>query len=192
MALTKCTQDENRYIKWAWIACLVALAIRLFAVFLADIQFTPRSLEAGYLDATASLASGKGLLMWTPDSPPSSAIDEMKALQASGSHLGRDTPYPPQDKGWIPATLHPAGYSILLWGFYELSNTSGMELLARLTPAILDALATILLFLFATNIFNQRVGLYSAWIYAVIPSAIVLNLQLLPDAYARFFAVSIL
>ena len=88
-------------------------------------------MEQGYLDGAATLASGKGLLMYTADSAPSSAGPMMKELAAAGKRLGKDHPYPSDDRGWIPATLHPAGYSMLLWGLYEVGNYDGMMLSRR-------------------------------------------------------------
>ena len=67
-----------------------------------------------------------------------------------------------------------------------------MLLLARYFPAVVDAVGCLLLFLFAKNLFGRQIGLWSAWVYALMPGAIALILPFGPDAYARFFAILIL
>ena len=178
--------------KPVWWAFVAALLLRLAVVWTADYEIQSCCLEQGYLDGAATLASGKGLLMYTLDSRPSSAVPLMKELAAKGKRIDEDHPYPTDDRGWIPATLHPAGYSVFLWGLYEIGNYEGMVQIARFAAPILDALACFLIFIFARNLFGSRTGIISAWVYAILPAAVVLTLPYLPDSYARFFAALIL
>ena len=128
--------DERCFTLWRTrslqIAFAVALTIRLVVVWAADYEFgrggALSGLNAGYVNGAASLASGMGLLMHTRNSASASAVDVMKNLEISGTRLDKTHPYPIDDRGWIPATFHPAGYSVLLWGFYEIGNYRGIYL----------------------------------------------------------------
>lgn len=178
--------------KWVWVAFFVALAIRLLVVATANYDFKACCLEQRYVDSVATLASGKGLLMAGAEAHRPSSVLQMRALEGIGQRVNESNPYPVDERGWIAGTLHPPGYALLLWSFYEIGNYTGMLELARYTPAVLDALSVLLIFLFARNVYGLAVGIYSAWVYALMPGTIVLTLPFLPDAYARFFAALIL
>src|SRR5688500_10553160 len=67
-----------------------------------------------------------------------------------------------------------------------------MLLAARLAAAVPDSTASLLNCIFARNLLGARIGTVSAWLYALLPAAVVLTLPFLPDSYARFFAALIL
>jgi hypothetical protein len=170
-----------------WVAVLVALAIRTVAV--AWLAGEPSGMAPGYVEVAGTLASGYGMMMKTPQadwSPKSNVVEVMKLRQAEGTRIDREHPFPPDLKWWVPATTHPPGYSMLLYGLYELGNYSGMYLAAHCLQVLFDSLTCVVIFLLARNVFSRRVGLVAAWGYAVLLPATTMLIELGPDAFGRF------
>lgn len=135
------------------------------------------------------------MLMMTPLADTRAAVDvvaTMKQRQAEGTRIDREHRHPADLKGWIPATMHPPGYSILLYGLYELGNFTGMSLAAYCLHVLFDSLTCVVIFLFARNVFSRRAGLVAAWGYAVMLPAAILLAELGPDAFGRFLYAGIL
>lgn len=182
-----------------WLAVLVAIGLRLATLLITN-PAVDSSIEGGYITGAATLASGHGLKMHTTAALENkhgfetlfTAADYMKQRQAQGGRVDPKHPYPKDLHGWLPATVHPAGYSVLLYIAYLIGNYDGMIFLAWMVQIGLDALACMLIFLFARNVFDRRVGLLAAWLYAFCPATIFLSLSLLPDAFHGFFASLIL
>jgi hypothetical protein len=178
-------------------AIAVAFARRIVATAV-DWREPADGLEVGYLESVASLASGSGLLMRSvqlPSATPQSPVDvvgEMKLRERSGTRICIPNPYPASFAGWLPSTLHTPGYSILLFLLYQLGNYSGMMLGIHFLQVVADALTCLALYIFARNLFGGRVGLMSAWLYALNPLPIILILGPLPDAFSVFFAASVM
>lgn len=185
--------------RWVWYAVLVALTVRLLVFFTSrDALIT--SIEESYIASTATLVSGYGYQMRTTKALENkhgfptitTSIDCMRQREAEGGRVDREHPYPKSPIGWIPAVVHPAGYSWLLYPLYRLGNFSGMISSARVLQIVTDSLVCVLAFLFARNIFGAPVGRLAAWLYAFCPAMIYLCQTILPDAYHGFFAGSIL
>lgn len=194
--MPRCRSPNKRAV---WLAVLVALGLRLFLFFTGDIA-PASTLERSYVEQMIVLASGHGFIMPTAlgrekrdDSAPRiSALEFIKQRQAAGGWVDRNHPYPKDTAGWIPATLHPAGYSCLLYVLYQIGNYDGMILSAHLLQIGVDALVCLLIFLFARNVFDRRVAVVAAWCYACCPPAWFLCQLLMPDAYHGFFTALIL
>lgn len=183
--------------RWLWIAVAAALVLRT-AAFLADYREPDRGMPRGYVSWAATLASGYGLLLSESQKPPEgeplppTGPEFMKARQAEGGRVDPDHRYPADPTGWIPSTKRPAGYPVLLYLLYRIGNYDGMIFLLHALQALLDSLTCVLLFAFARNVFDRRVGLWSAWIYAFLPPAVFLTLPILPDAMGRFLLALVL
>jgi 4-amino-4-deoxy-L-arabinose transferase-like glycosyltransferase len=178
-------------------ALLVALAVRSTVAVVADL--TPRNgLENGYLRDMATLASGYGPRMVTPEAYAAAgvssfnAIDALKTRQAEGGRIDAEHPWPASPQGWVPATMHPAGYSLLEYACYRLGNYTGLVAAVRWTIVLLDTLACLLVFTFARNVLGRRVGLVAAWVYAILPPAIIQGQSFMPDAFSLFLISLIL
>ena len=186
--------------KWVAAAFVVALALRIVAGTLASGDELP-GLTTWYVRLAATMASGHGLIMRSrlsataPDEGEGSnaGVAFMRQRQAEGGRVDADHPYPQDVTGWLPVTMRPAGYPVLLYLLYRAGNYDGMVLGIRLAQALADALVCVLLFLFARNVFSPRVGLAAAWVYALLPSAMVSSMaMLLPDAFAMFLMALVL
>ncbi|MBN1346478.1 MAG: glycosyltransferase family 39 protein [Phycisphaerae bacterium] len=181
-----------------WLAVIIAFVLRLGAWKLW--YWEPTGLVVGYMKSVATMASGYGMLQSTPGAKPEGESRDfadpvillMKQRQAEGGRIDPDHPYPRSLDGWIPATLHPAGYTCILYLLYVLGNYDGMITAVHFLQAGVDSLGCIFIALFARNIFSRRVGVWSAWVYALLPSIIILTCRLLPDAFGRFLFTLIL
>jgi 4-amino-4-deoxy-L-arabinose transferase-like glycosyltransferase len=176
-----------------WMAVLLALAVRI-AGFMVLPSSKLNSMSNGYIRTAATLASGHRMLMSTKDSfgIENDVIYVMKQRQLAGGRVDTQHPYPTRTTGWMPATFHPAGYSWLLYLFYKIGNYNGMLLLMRFLQAGLDAMVCLLIFLFARNVFDRRIGLWAAWVYAILPPAIVQSTSFMPDSLNCFFMALVL
>jgi 4-amino-4-deoxy-L-arabinose transferase-like glycosyltransferase len=182
--------------KSLWLAVLVAALLRL-GVWTLTSRPPTGGLELGYLETVASWASGRGLLMRSestrPDASGRTVVTIMQSRQAEGQRIDRGHPYPQAPEGWLPATNHPAGYAAFLYGLYLLANYDGLVVGAHVIQIVADALACALIFLFAGNLFDRRIAIWSAWVYALLPPAIVMSsCFLLPDALCRFLMILVL
>ena len=175
-----------------WAAFVVALALRLVLVFAVDHPFTD-GLELGYLQGALSVASGQGLLQHTQDAVGGRPLVEVaRERQAAGGRVDAEHPSPASTRGYVPGTLHPPGYSLLLWGYYEIGNFDGMLRLTRVTSALLDASVCVLLFVFVSNVLGAAPALAAAWVWVFLPAPLLLLLTLKPDAFVCFFAALVL
>jgi hypothetical protein len=180
-----------------WLAVLVALALRAVALLLGAREPGP-GMEINNVRCAATLASGRGFIMATGDAEQRAepggvdVIQMMKRLEARGERIDAEHPYPRTTDGWIPVTVRPAGYPLLMSFFYRIGNYTGMVASIQWVQVVLDALTCLLLFLFARNIFGRRVGIAAAWLYALLLPAIVQVLGFIPDTMSRFLAALIL
>jgi 4-amino-4-deoxy-L-arabinose transferase-like glycosyltransferase len=175
-----------------WAAFVAALMLRLVLVFTVNHTFTD-GLELGYLQGALSLASGQGLIQYTHDvvggRRPDAVVLER---QAAGGRVDAGHPFPASTQGYAPATLHPPGYSLLLWGYYAIGNFDGMVMLMRITSALLDASVCLLLFVFVGNLLGAAPALAAAWVWVFLPAPLLMMLTLKPDAFVCFFAALVL
>jgi 4-amino-4-deoxy-L-arabinose transferase-like glycosyltransferase len=152
-------------------------------------------LTVGYVETAASLASGHGLLM-NADGPSLiggvSVLNTMQALEQKKERIDSSRPFPSSTSRWIPATLHPPGYSLLLCGAYRLLNYSGMLVVVYGVQILADSAVCLLLLWLGASLFTVQVGRGAAWIYVVLPPAVLNCAVLKPDALGPFFAVAIL
>jgi len=175
-----------------WAAFTVALLLRLVIVFAVNHPFSG-GLEYGYLLGALSMASGEGLLQHTQDVAPEFAPDSVAMRrEAAGGRVDAAHPYPRSTRGYLPATLHPPGYSLLLWAFYAVGNFTGMVTLVRLTSALLDAWVCVLLFLFVRDLFGPAPARMASWVWAFLPAPIIILLNYYPDAFVCFFSALVL
>lgn len=178
--------------RMVWAAFATALILRLVLLFTVNHPFTD-GLESGYLQGALSMASGQGLLQHTQDAvggrEPGVAARER---QAAGGRIDPEHPYPVSTRGYLPGTLHPPGYSLLLWGYYALGNFDGMVRLTRITSALLDASVCVLLFVFVRNVLGAAPALAAAWVWVLLPAPLMLLLTFRPDAFVCFFAALVL
>ena len=116
----------------------------------------------------------------------------LKSREDAGARINSKDPFPPNPDGWLPATIHPPGYPVLLAVLYTIGNYSGMLWWLLRIQTILDALTCILVYAFVKNLFGRNPGLIAAWVYALLPAPILLCLQPLPDSLACFFTAAIL
>ena len=179
---------------WLVLCLVVGLGLRLGAWRLSSVwEIGPvNGLEAGYIFAAATIASGYGPAMASPVAPQGSAMEAMRAAQARALRISQSNPFPNSPDGPIPATLHPPGYSYLLSWLYRVGNLDGMWHSVVFLQVVADDLVCLLLFLTGRTLLSPRVGLIAAWVYALLPPAIGQVLVLLPDAWTRFFAAGIL
>jgi len=119
-------------------------------------------------------------------------VNYMKQREAAGGRIDSAHPYPPDPRNWLPATVHPPGYSLLLAVLYRAGNYVWTIRWIHIIQALVDALTCLLMFVFVRNLFGSRPALVGAWIYALLPSPIILTLRLEPDAFSCFFAAAIL
>jgi 4-amino-4-deoxy-L-arabinose transferase-like glycosyltransferase len=191
------SQEHTQAAQWwrqrmVWAAFATALVVRLLLVFTVNHSFTD-GLELGYLQGALSMASGQGLLQHTQDVVGGQQPDAAaRARQASGGRIDAEHPYPLSAQGYVPGTLHPPGYSLLLWGYYVIGNFDGMVMLMRITSALLDASVCVLLFIFMRNILGVAPALVAGWVWVFLPAPLLLLLTLKPDAFVCFFAALIL
>lgn len=176
-----------------WLAMITAIGLR--AIVLLATNVPPSGLETGYIFTAGCLASGQGMLMPSAatckDAPD--VVEVMQAMQARGERLSPSHPLLTSTDGWLPNTRHPAGYTILLYLLYLIGNYSGMIVGAHVLQILADSSVCVLLFLFCRNLFGPRIGVWSSWLYAVLPPAVVLSsCWLLPDTMYRFFPALIL
>jgi hypothetical protein len=152
-------------------------------------------LTVGYVETAASLASGHGLLV-NVHGPSiingASVLNTMQNLERSNARIDGSRPFPASTSDWIPATLHPPGYSLLLWGAYRLLNYSGMVIAIYGVQILVDSTVCLLLLWLGKGLFTERVGRRGAWIYAILPPAALNCAVLAPDALGPFFAAAIL
>lgn len=165
----------------------------------------PQSPDAGagveerHLETALSLGSGEGPLMRPPlavqggsDEGYVDVVEFLKQAEAAGVRVDAQHPYPPDDRRWQAATLYPHGYSWLELTFYRMGNYSGMLHWLPRFQALVDGLTCLLLFVFARRLFGDRVALAAAWVYALLPAAIVMSVQLVADSLAGFLAAAVL
>jgi len=173
---------------------VIAIGLRLVTSVLLRSDAV-NGLTVGYVETAASLASGNGLLM-SADGPliidGVSVLNTMQALEQKKARIDSSRPFPSSTRGWIPETLHPPGYSLLLWGAYRLLNYSGMMVLAYGAQILADSAVCLLLFWLGASLFTMQAGRVAAWIYAVLPPAVLNCAVLQPDSLGPFFAVAIL
>ena len=175
-----------------WAAFAAALVLRLVLVSTVDHSFTD-GLELRYLVSTLSMASGQGLLHATQDAATEQRADTAaRERQIAGGRIDPEHPYPISARGYVPATLHPPGYSLLLLGYYAIGNFDGMVMLTRVTSALLDASVCVFLFLFVRNLFGVAPALVAAWVWVLLPAPMLMLLALKPDAFSCFFAALVL
>ena len=199
-----CTADwqpvaerPRSHLGWLWLAVLVAFALRMAALWWNPLE--PNTMTTGYLEGVASLASGHGLLMPRllddevrgPANAPA-VIAALESREAVGGRVDPEHPYPTSTAEWMGATFHPFGYTLLVYGLYCVGNYSGALFLTQAFQVLLDSSACLLIFVFARNVFGRRAALVAAWIYAVLPSAIIATMPLIPDALAPFFTALVL
>jgi len=178
--------------RMVWAAFVAALALRLVLAFAVNHTITD-GLEIGYLQGALSMASGQGLLQFTEDAVGTQRPDRAAlARQAAGGRVDAAHPNPVSARGFVPATLHPPGYSLMLWGFYEIGNFDGMLRLMRIASALLDASVCVLLFVFVRNVIGLAPALVSAWVWVFLPTPLLLMLTFKPDAFVCFFTALIL
>lgn len=191
------TSQQTQAAPWwrqrmVWAAFVTALILRLVLVFTVNHPFTD-GLELGYLQGALSMASGQGLIQYTQDVVGGQRPDvAAKERQAAGGRIDAEHPFPASATGYVPGTLHPPGYSLLLWGYYAIGNFDGMLRLMRITSALLDASVCVLLFAFVRNILGIAPALVAAWIWVFLPAPLLLLLTLKPDAFVCFFAALVL
>jgi 4-amino-4-deoxy-L-arabinose transferase-like glycosyltransferase len=171
-------------------ACISALLIRVLLSFWLAIPML--GLTSGYIQAAASIASGRGPLMPAQDEGTVDVNKFLKSREDVGTRVSSNDPFPPDPRGWLPATFHPPGYSLLLFVLYRISNYSAMLWWVLRIQTILDALTCLLVYMFIRNLFGRDIGLIAAWIYALLPAPMLLCLQLLPDSLTCFFAAAML
>jgi 4-amino-4-deoxy-L-arabinose transferase-like glycosyltransferase len=147
-------------------------------------------LTRGYIEDAATIASGKGPLMSSRNDVD--VINFLKSREVLGRHVSPEDPFPPDSHGWFPATIHPPAYSLLLAWLYEIGNYTSMLWWVLRIQTILDALTCLLVYVFVRNLFGRDAGLVAAWIYALLPSPILLCQQILPDSLSCFFSAAIL
>ncbi|MCB9850921.1 MAG: glycosyltransferase family 39 protein [Phycisphaerales bacterium] len=155
---------------------------------------------SGYIQPVCTLSSGYGFLAATHAASegnygfdaPTSMMAFMREREQAGGRVDAEHPFPRTTEGFIPRTIHPPGYSILLYLMYCIGNFSGMGWLTTALSVALDVVACGLVYLFARNIFDRRVAIVAAWIYALLPPAIMTSLLFMPDAFHGFFISSIL
>jgi 4-amino-4-deoxy-L-arabinose transferase-like glycosyltransferase len=122
----------------------------------------------------------------------SDIVKLLKAREAVGAQVSSKDPFPPDPSGWLPATIHPPGYPMFLAFLYRMENYSGMLWWLLRIQTVLDALTCLLVYVFVKNLFGHNAGFIAAWIYALLPGAILLCLQPLPDSLSCFFTAAIL
>ncbi len=190
-------QQQARPVPWwrqrmVWAAFVSALILRLVLGFTVGHPFTD-GLETGYLQGALSMASGRGMLQETQDAVGGQRPDvAARERQAAGGRIDAGHPYPVSTRGFVPGTLHPPGYSLLLWGYYAIGNFDGMVRLMRITSALLDASVCLLLFVFVRNVLGAAPGLVAAWLWVLLPSPLLLSLTFKPDAFVCFFSALVL
>jgi hypothetical protein len=153
-------------------AFVSALFIRVLLSFWLPIPTW--GLTRGYIEAAASIASGRGPLMATQDAGRVDVYKFLKSHEDAGTRVSSKDPFPPDPSGWIPATFHPPGYSLLLVLLYEIGNYSAMLWWVLRIQTILDALTCLLVYVFVRNVFGRDSGLIAVWIYAMLPAPILL------------------
>ena len=150
------------------------------------------NLTTGYIETAAAIVSGKGLIMPAGDNGTVDVVKFLKSREDIGRRVTSEDPFPHDSHGWVPATLHPPGYSGLLALLYEIGNITGMLWWVLRIQTILDALTCLLVYVFVKNLFGADAGIVAAWIYALLPAPILLCLQILPDSLSCFFTAAIL
>lgn len=177
----------------------VAILVRLIGLSQGD--FEPwASIQETYFSTAAGLASGYGYISETVPAArnnhgfdqPTTVIAFMKAREAAGGRVDREHPFPKSAENWIPGTRHPHGYGTLVYIYYTLFNYRGALWALHITQILLDASACLLIFVFARNVFDIRVGKVAAWGYALCPPLIFLSLDLMPDTFHGFFVAAVL
>jgi uncharacterized membrane protein len=98
------------------------------------------------------------------------------------AHLVEHGSYPPT--AWAetgsPTAFRPPAWPYLLAGVYEATGerwTAG-----RLTAAVLGALAVLLVYLVAAQLFGRRTGLVAGWVAAVFPPLVFLSGSLVAES----------
>ena len=167
-----------------------ALVIRILLSFCLSVPIL--GLGKGYIETAVSIVSGNGPLMPRRAEGISDVVKFLKSREDLRARVSSKDPFPPDRSLWLPATMHPPGYPLLLALLYRIGNYSGMLWWVVRIQAILDALTCVLLYLFVRNLFGRKPGLIAAWIYALLPAPILLCLQPLPDSLSCFFAAAIL
>ena len=169
-----------------------ALIIRLLLLFW--LCPTPHviNLTRGYIETAATIVSHKGLIMPADNNGTLDVVSFLKSREDIGRRVTSADPFPPDSHGWVPATLHPPGYSLLMALLYEIGNFTGMLWWLVRIQTILDAFTCLLVYVFVRNIFGADAGVVAAWIYALLPAPILLSFQILPDGLSCFFAGAIL
>jgi len=150
------------------------------------------NLTKGYIETAAAIVSGKGLIMPAGNNGTVDVVEFLRSREDNRRRVTSEDPFPPDSHGWVPATLHPPGYSVLLALLYEIGNVTGMLWWVLRIQTILDSLTCLLVYLLVRNLFGADVGLVAAWIYALLPAPVLLCLQILPDSLSCFFAAAIL
>ena len=126
----------------------------------------------GFTETPVATANNNGF------EEPMGVVQYMKQREAAGGKVDREHPFPKDVKGWPPGTRHPHGYGTLVWLFYSVFNYTGSLWALHLTQIFADAVACLFVFLFARNVFDTRIGVIAAWLYALCPPAVFLSIDL--------------
>jgi 4-amino-4-deoxy-L-arabinose transferase-like glycosyltransferase len=173
-------------------AVVSAFFIRILLLFFLSPTSHVINLTKGYIETAAAVMSGKGLIMPAGTNTTIDVIKFLKSREDVGRRVTAEDPFPPNASAWVPAMLHPPGYSLLLALLYRAGNITSMFWWVLRIQVVLDAFTCLLVYVFVRNLFGADAGLVGAWIYALLPSPMLLSLQILPDGLSCFFAAAIL
>ena len=100
----------------------------------------------------------------------------------------------PIDKPWFD---HPPLFGLITGGFAYLKGAREFEkttvFIIRKPMLIIGILTTILIFIFATQLYGQTTGLISALLYSIIPTSIISSrLALAENGYIPLFLISLI
>jgi 4-amino-4-deoxy-L-arabinose transferase-like glycosyltransferase len=136
-------------------------------------------------ETARNLAEGRGYVV-VVDPEYSQMVSTTQAEKNMLIDL-KDFP-PPEDKEFVPYYALPPGPSVLLALTYKVSGEY-RYIYFRLLEAVIASFGCLLMFLLGKELFNRKIGLIAAFLYAVYLPIAYVSTWVLQDALVPFFTL---
>ncbi len=161
---------------------VLALLVRAGVGFMARGHGEMENLADVYQEEAYALAAGYGTVRPLEQAPKEVDLFRLAdSLAARGERITPQTAPPITPSRWRPATLHPPGYAVFLWGVYRLLGEPLIPK-AKVVQAVLDAAAALLVYLIGRRFTGRAVGLVAATAQALSAPAAYLATSRVADS----------
>jgi 4-amino-4-deoxy-L-arabinose transferase-like glycosyltransferase len=161
---------------------IVALFVRAAIGMVSSGRGEMWGLERGYEEGAYALAAGYGIVRPRDDQPRQvDLVAVADSLARRGVRLSPSNAPRIDRTRWRPATLHPPGYSLFLFGLYRTLGPPATRW-ARIIQAIADAASAVLIFFVGRRLAGRRAGLIAAFGSALFLPLAYLSTSKVADA----------